>query len=74
MPNRTKTAITAAPLKPIEKKSAASRLREPPVQSYWAATRARLDSQELAREIGPLTIPPASDATTEQQPATNSAR
>ena len=41
---------------------------------YWAATRARLDSQELAREIGTLTIPPASDATTEQQPATNSAR
>ncbi len=41
---------------------------------YWAATRARLDSQELAREIGPLTIPPASDATAEQQPATNSAR
>ena len=41
---------------------------------YWAATRARLNSQELAREIGPLAIPPASDATTEQQPATNSAR
>jgi transposase len=41
---------------------------------YWAATRARLDPQELAREIGPLTIPPASDATTEQQPVTNSAR
>jgi transposase len=41
---------------------------------YWAATRAGLDPFELAREIGPLTIPPASDATTEQQPATNSAR
>jgi hypothetical protein len=26
---------------------------------YWAATRARLDAAELAREVGPLTIPPA---------------
>jgi hypothetical protein len=26
---------------------------------YWIATRARLDGAELAREVGPLTIPPA---------------
>lgn len=25
---------------------------------YWAATRARLDPAELARELGPLTVPP----------------
>jgi hypothetical protein len=24
---------------------------------YWAATRARLDPAELAKEVGPLTIP-----------------
>ena len=33
---------------------------------YWARTRARLDSVELAAEIGPLTVPPP-----EQQPATD---
>jgi len=33
---------------------------------YWPATRARLDVAELAKEIGPLTVPPAS----EEQPAT----
>lgn len=32
---------------------------------YWAATRARLDPDELAREIGPLTVLPP----TEEQPA-----
>lgn len=36
---------------------------------YWAATRARLDVEELAREIGPITVPPAAPA--EQQPASN---
>lgn len=25
---------------------------------YWAATRARLDPDELAKELGPLTVPP----------------
>jgi hypothetical protein len=25
---------------------------------YWAATRARLDPSELAKEFGPLTVPP----------------
>jgi transposase len=25
---------------------------------YWAATRARLDPRELAKELGPLTVPP----------------
>ena len=34
---------------------------------YWAATRARLDAVELAREIGPLTVPPA--LTPKEQPA-----
>lgn len=29
---------------------------------YWAATRARLDAAELAREIGELTIPPLEQA------------
>ena len=33
---------------------------------YWAATRARLDPVELANEVGPLTIPPA---TQEQSPS-----
>jgi len=28
---------------------------------YWAATRARLDEAELAREVGWLTIPPPSE-------------
>ena len=28
---------------------------------YWAATRARLDETELAREVGWLTIPPPSE-------------
>ena len=34
---------------------------------YWAATRARLDPAELAREIGALTVPPP--LPTEEQPA-----
>ncbi len=32
---------------------------------YWAATRARLDPDELAREIGVLTVPPAMGASEE---------
>jgi transposase len=35
---------------------------------FWARTRARLDAVELAREIGPLTVPPPLPA--EEQPAT----
>jgi transposase len=37
---------------------------------YWLATRARLDALDLARDIGPLTVPPAPP---EQQAATNGA-
>jgi hypothetical protein len=37
---------------------------------YWAATRARLDSEQLAREFGPLTIPQPL-AAAEEQAATN---
>jgi transposase len=33
---------------------------------YWAATRARLDPDEIARELGPLTVPPRPSA--QQQP------
>jgi transposase len=40
---------------------------------YWAATRARLDPGELAREFGPLTIPPPLDSAPEQKAATNGA-
>jgi hypothetical protein len=40
---------------------------------YWTATRARLDPAELAREIGPLSIPPPIAAAAEQQSATNAA-
>lgn len=32
----------------------------------WATTRARLDPDELAREVGPLSVPPAIAATTEE--------
>jgi transposase len=39
----------------------------------WAATRARLDPEQLAREFGPLTIPPPI-STAEEQDATNVAR
>jgi transposase len=39
---------------------------------YWATTRARLDASELAKEFGPLTVPPPSDAP-KQQATTNSA-
>ena len=28
---------------------------------FWAATRARLDPDELARDVGPLTVPPPSE-------------
>lgn len=38
---------------------------------YWAATRARLDPGELAREYGSLTIPPPAVAPAQQQAATN---
>jgi transposase len=38
---------------------------------YWASTRARLDDVELAREIGPLTIPPPIAAPAEQQRVPN---
>jgi transposase len=34
---------------------------------YWAATRARLLPEELAQEVGPLTIPPPVAPPTEQQ-------
>jgi len=37
---------------------------------YWLATRARLDAGELARDVGPLTVPPA---TVEEQAAANGA-
>jgi hypothetical protein len=37
---------------------------------YWVKTRARLDSAELTREIGPITVPPLLDHTPEQ-PASN---
>ena len=40
---------------------------------YWASTRARLDPDELAREIGPLSVPPPIAAATEEQGATNAA-
>ncbi len=40
---------------------------------YWANTRARLDAAELAREIGPLTVPPPIATATEEQGATNAA-
>lgn len=40
---------------------------------YWAATRARLDPVELAREIGPLAVPPPLAAAPEEQAATNGA-
>lgn len=40
---------------------------------YWAATRERLDSDQLAREIGVLAIPPPLPATTEEQNAARAA-
>ena len=41
---------------------------------YWATTRERLDATELAREIGPLTVPPQPEtAPAEEQGATNAA-
>jgi transposase len=33
---------------------------------YWAATRARLDPEQLARELGPLTVPPPIGTTAEE--------
>ncbi|MDY7229299.1 IS66 family transposase, partial [Hyalangium rubrum] len=38
---------------------------------YWASTRARLDSQQLAAELGPLTVPPPLSPTPEQEAAAN---
>ena len=35
---------------------------------YWAATRDRLDPQQLARELGPLTVPPQLAAAEQQAP------
>jgi transposase len=35
---------------------------------YWTRTRARLVTEQLAREAGPLTIPPPLDAMSEKQP------
>jgi hypothetical protein len=40
---------------------------------YWAATRARLDPGELAKEIGPLTIPPPLHTAAEEQAPANGA-
>jgi transposase len=40
---------------------------------YWAGARARLDASELAREIGPLTVPPPIVAATEEQGLANAA-
>lgn len=36
---------------------------------YWAATRARLDPDELAKELGPLTIPPPAAAEQQRPPS-----
>lgn len=38
---------------------------------YWGATRARLDPAELAREFGPLAVPPPLPLTAQQQSTTN---
>ena len=40
---------------------------------YWASTRARIDADQLAREIGPLTVPAAIATAAEEQRATNAA-
>jgi transposase len=40
---------------------------------YWAATRVRLDPEQLRCEFGPLLVPPPIPAAAEQQGATNSA-
>jgi hypothetical protein len=40
---------------------------------YWSSTRAKLDAEELARELGPLTVPPPIAAAAEEQGATNAA-
>lgn len=41
---------------------------------FWAATRARLDADQLARELGLLDVPPPIAAATEEQAATSGAR
>jgi len=41
---------------------------------YWASTRARLDPNELANEIGPLTVPPPIGVAAEEQGAPNVTR
>jgi transposase len=38
---------------------------------YWAITRARLDSQQLAAEFGPLTVPPPLVPPPQQEAAQN---
>lgn len=38
---------------------------------YWAATRVRLDPAELAKEFGPLTVPPPIPATAKKQASTD---
>jgi hypothetical protein len=40
---------------------------------YWASARARLDPDELAREIGPLAVPPPLATAAEEQCAPNGA-
>jgi len=40
---------------------------------YWAKTRARLDSTQLAHEFGSLTVPPAIAAASEEKASTNGA-
>jgi hypothetical protein len=40
---------------------------------YWAQTRARLDPTHLGHEFGPLTVPLALVAATEEKAPTNSA-
>ena len=40
---------------------------------YWAPTRARLVDAELAREVGPLTVPPPIATATEDQGTANAA-
>ncbi len=38
---------------------------------YWAATRARIDVGELAREVGYLTVPPPIEPSAEEQPSSH---
>jgi transposase len=38
---------------------------------YWAQTRTRLDAGEMAKEIGPLTVPPVAAPATQEQASAN---